>query len=148
MSSTAGPTPTQRDGPNRNSVSSPPLILAFLAIALFVGNVVILLTWKRIRMHNQEISQREREKGPGKRPKLWDLWAGEQARGIGRWEDVMVSLLWFRFRFVLLIASAGLWDVAARYGNWALRIAKGLRQIARGSPTDYGFHRAANVDST
>ncbi|KAG6852536.1 hypothetical protein C0991_011081 [Blastosporella zonata] len=63
--------------------TSPPLILAFLAIGLFALSMVVMCGWRRIRyarvvlrgeaMPETEWTTEERNKALGPRPVLWDL---------------------------------------------------------------------------
>lgn len=88
--------------------SSPPLIVAFLAIGLFMAATIAVFGWRRMYM-NRGLTIAGYAGGPrggvggvrrrgeefGEKPELWDLWTREPTRDKEsmKWESIMVSLV-------------------------------------------------------
>lgn len=115
-SSSPSPTPPPRPPPpdaneQHSSLSpagSPPLILAFLAIGLFTGAMVIVFGWRRVfgrsltfgSLPTSTVERKPTFLLPAK-PKLWDMWDaydvtwGQVSGGVGYhngdWTKLMVS---------------------------------------------------------
>ncbi|KAK0494718.1 hypothetical protein EDD18DRAFT_353249 [Armillaria luteobubalina] len=72
--------------------SSPPLILAFLAIGLFAAAMIAVFGWRRIQFGSTagpRAGVDERLRHLGERPKLWDLWTGKGQSTSDTWEGIM-----------------------------------------------------------
>ncbi|KAK0220306.1 hypothetical protein IW262DRAFT_1014301 [Armillaria fumosa] len=72
--------------------SSPPLILAFLAIGLFAAAMIAVFGWRRIQFGSTagpRAGVDERLRHLGERPKLWDLWTGRGQSTSDTWEGIM-----------------------------------------------------------
>ncbi|KAK0449730.1 uncharacterized protein EV420DRAFT_1646723 [Desarmillaria tabescens] len=96
--SNAAPSSSSTDSNNNSNPSffspgsSPPLILAFLAIGLFAAAMIAVFGWRRIQFGTAVGSRAdvdERLRHLGKRPKLWDLWTGKRASTSDAWETIM-----------------------------------------------------------
>lgn len=100
---------TPTDDPNDtisdlfSSAGSPPLIVAFLAIGLFVVAMVCVFAWRRYSrsrgLGDQPIIPIRRRKSftLGEKPMLWDVWANPKVPekspiGATRWENITVRL--------------------------------------------------------
>jgi hypothetical protein len=100
---------TQSDG-FFNANNSPPLILAFLAVALFIGAMVAMFGWRRVHFNEVvvrggrtvvygiqfNVSDEMCSSCVGEKPMLWDLWTKGapcqdpfEPNEVG-WEGVMV----------------------------------------------------------
>ncbi|KAG8216837.1 hypothetical protein J3R82DRAFT_7097 [Butyriboletus roseoflavus] len=82
-----------------SSAGSPPLIVAFLSIGLFVVAMVGVFGWKRVlRSRDDQVilpHRTHKSISLGERPMLWDVWADpkvpEKSRiEARRWENMMV----------------------------------------------------------
>ncbi|KAH0826592.1 hypothetical protein J3R83DRAFT_4950 [Lanmaoa asiatica] len=82
-----------------SSNGSPPLIVAFLAIGLFVVAMIGVFGWRRLMrsrgLVNQPIIPNRRRKSIslGKKPMLWDMWADtnvpeKSPTEVTRWENI------------------------------------------------------------
>ncbi|KAG7448760.1 uncharacterized protein BT62DRAFT_1074300 [Guyanagaster necrorhizus] len=102
MSSTStslAPSSTDNDNNDSNPSfftpgSSPPLILAFLAIGLFAAAMIAVFGWRRIQFSSTADPRAdvdERLRHLGQRPKLWDLWTRkrETSSDAQAWEAIM-----------------------------------------------------------
>ncbi|KAJ3781198.1 hypothetical protein GGU10DRAFT_118810 [Lentinula aff. detonsa] len=94
--SSSSSTDSSNDNPDTGSfftpTSSPPLILAFLAIGLLVTAVIAALGWRRAYFARfrsdvgRQMRRGETQKDPmdiGSRPMLWDLWTTLGTRAVG-----------------------------------------------------------------
>ncbi len=117
-SSSPSPTPPPRPPPpppdaneQHSSLSpagSPPLILAFLAIGLFTGAMVVVFGWRRVFGRSLTFGNlptnavaRKPTFMPSAKPKLWDMWdagvvtwrqvSGGAGYHNGEWTKMMVS---------------------------------------------------------
>ncbi|KAK0480524.1 hypothetical protein IW261DRAFT_1124931 [Armillaria novae-zelandiae] len=100
-STSASPAPSSQstDSSNNNNNasffspgSSPPLILAFLAIGLFAAAMIAVFGWRRIQFGSTagpRAGVDERLRHLGERPKLWDLWTGKGQSASDTWEGIM-----------------------------------------------------------
>ncbi|KAK0203565.1 hypothetical protein DFS33DRAFT_811934 [Desarmillaria ectypa] len=104
IASTSAPSPSSTDSnaappsndSNNNNFfspgSSPPLILAFLAIGLFAAAMIAVFGWRRIQFGSAagpRAGVDGRLRHLGERPKLWDLWTGKRESTSDAWEAIM-----------------------------------------------------------
>ncbi|KAJ3928735.1 MAG: hypothetical protein NXY57DRAFT_489939 [Lentinula lateritia] len=97
-SSSSSSAATTNDNPDSGSfftpTSSPPLILAFLAIGLLVTAIIAALGWRRayfVARFRSDVGRRQMGRGQfqkaemdiGSRPKLWDLRTTSRSSGSG-----------------------------------------------------------------
>jgi len=91
------PTPSALPTPNsvpQGFSPSPPIIVGFLAIAMFIISMAVVFGWKRIQIESGIRAhgvRREEEI-----PKLWDLWSNQKMGGMEsdlRWDNIKVRAL-------------------------------------------------------
>jgi len=80
-------------GPKTNPAGSPPVILAFFAIGVFVFSVVVVFGWKRVheaRVQRSGFEVQGRGQNVTEVPKLWDLWRDQllQKEQDVRWDNI------------------------------------------------------------
>jgi len=100
-SALATPTSTSNtDGGNNGLTGSPPLIVAFLAVGLFMAAMLTIFGWRRMVFGRGFVIQSiERDRFFavseyfGEKPELWDLWSRSPVGNMDQleWEQVMVS---------------------------------------------------------
>jgi hypothetical protein len=72
---------------------SPPIIVAFLAVGLFVAGMLSVRFWRLNRARGTIQEARSVAAGGrvvGEKPVLWDLWLDEPIKSRARWGDIMV----------------------------------------------------------
>lgn len=82
--------------------SSPPLIVAFLAIGLFMAATIAVFGWRRMYLsrgmaiaHHGRVTPGGRGDRFGEKPKLWDLWTRDPVSSNEemKWNGIMVRYI-------------------------------------------------------